>query len=304
MKVGFIGIGQMGLRMAGRIMGAGHDLVVHDVDKTAAATLLAAGAVWAGTPKTVAEACRVVITCLPTPQIVEDVVYGKNGLASAWRSGDVYVDMSTNSPSTIRRIAADAQTKGVSVLDAPVSGGTPGAERGTLTIMVGGNGEALERVRPVLEPMSSKIFHLGEVGCGDVAKLVNNMIGLACNSICAEGFVLGVKTGMDPQVLYDLLTISTANNWSLQQYPRTVFKGDFAPGFKISLAHKDIGLALKLGEAHGVPLPVAEAVKADLANAMDAGWGDGGVDSVILPLEAAAGVQVRTLDQTQPGRPL
>jgi 3-hydroxyisobutyrate dehydrogenase-like beta-hydroxyacid dehydrogenase len=303
MKVGFIGIGQMGVRMAGRILGAGHDLVVYDAKKEAAAPLLTSGAEWAETPKAVAEACRVVITCLPTPQIVEDVVCGKDGLGSGWRGGDVYIDMSTNSPSTIRRIAADAQAKGVSVLDAPVSGGTPGAERGTLTIMVGGEGDVLEQVRPVLEPMAGKIFHLGGVGCGNVAKLVNNMIGLTCNSACAEGFVLGVKAGMDPQELYELLTISTANNWSMQQYPRTVFKGDFAPGFKISLAHKDIGLALKLGKEHGVPLPVAEAVEADLAHAREAGLGEGGVDSVILPLEEAAGVQVRVLGQTQPGGP-
>jgi len=303
MKVGFIGIGQMGVRMARRIMEAGHDLAVYDAKKEAAAPLLATGAEWAETPRAVAEACRVVITCLPTPQIVEDVVYGKDGLGSGWRSGDVYVDMSTNSPSTIRRIADDARAKGVSVLDAPVSGGTPGAERGTLTIMVGGEGDVLEQVRPVLEPMAGKIFHLGEVGCGNVAKLVNNMIGLTCNSACAEGFVLGVKAGMDPQALYELLTISTANNWSMQQYPRTVFKGDFAPGFKISLAHKDIGLALKLGKEHGVPLPVAEAVEADLAHAREAGLGEGGVDSVILPLEEAAGVQVRVLGQTQPGGP-
>ena len=182
------------------------------------------------------------------------------------------------------------------VLDAPVSGGTKGAEQGTLTIMVGGDPAVLEEARPVLEPMANKIFHLGSVGCGNVAKLVNNMIGLACNSICAEGFVLGVKAGIDPQALYDLLTISTANNWSLQQYPRTVFKGDFAPGFKISLAHKDINLALGLGQEYGVPLPVAEAVKEDLAGAMKDGRRDQGVDSVILSLEETAGVQVRVSD--------
>ncbi len=146
----------------------------------------------------------------------------------------------------------------------------------------------------MLEPMANKIFHLGAVGCGNVAKLVNNMIGLACNSICAEGFVLGVKAGIDPQVLYDLLTISTANNWSLQQYPNTVFKGNFAPGFKMSLAHKDINLALGLGEEYGVPLPVAKAVKADLAETVEAGRGEQGVDAVILGLEEAVDVRVRT----------
>ena len=293
MKIGFVGIGQMGIHMSRKIQGAGYGLVVHDADKDAALPLLESGAEWADTPKAVAEACRMVITCLPTPQIVQEVVYGDDGLLSGWKTGDIYVDMSTNSPSAIRRIAADAKSLGVGVLDAPVSGGTRGAELGTLTIMVGGDPEVLERARAVLEPMANKIFHVGEVGCGNVAKLVNNMIGLACNSICAEGFVLGVKAGIDPQVLYELLTISTANNWSLQQYPRTVFKGDFAPGFKISLAHKDLTLALGLGEEHGVPLPVAQVVKADLADAIGAGLGEQGVDAVILPLEAVAQVQVR-----------
>jgi len=294
MKLGFIGIGQMGIHMARNIQAAGHDLVVHDARKDAAESLLETGAECADIPRAVAEACRTVITCLPTPRIVEEVVYGNEGLMAGWKSGDVFVDMSTNSPSVIRRIAEDAETKGVAVLDAPVSGGTPGAERGTLTIMVGGDPAVLDRVRPILEPMAGKIFHLGEVGCGDVAKLINNLVGLTCNSICAEGFVLGVKAGMDPQVLYDLLCTGTANNWSLQQYPRTVFQGNFAPGFKISLAHKDMGLVLELGREHGVPLRVAEAVEADLTHAMEEGLGEGGVDSVIRPLEDAVGVQVRT----------
>lgn len=294
MKVGFIGIGQMGVHMSRNIRAAGYSLMVHDARRDMAAPLLAEGAEWADSPAAVAEACRFVITCLPTPQIVEEVVLGTNGLKSGWREGDIYIDMSTNSPSTVRRIAAAAAPMGVKVLDAPVSGGTKGAELGTLTIMVGGDPAVLEEARAVLEPMANKIFHLGDVGCGNVAKLVNNMIGLACNSICAEGFVLGAKAGIDPQVLYDLLTISTANNWSLQQYPNTVFRGNFAPGFKIALAHKDITLALGLGDEYGVPLPVAQVVKTDLAEAMKAGFSDRGVDAVILRLEDAANVHVRT----------
>jgi len=293
MKIGFIGIGQMGVHMSGRILGAGHEVVVHDVDRAAAAPLVEAGAEWAESPAAVAEACRVVVTCLPTPQIVEDVVLGEHGLRSGWKAGDIYIDMSTNAPLTVKLIAEAAAPLGVKVLDAPVSGGTRGAEQGTLTIMVGGDPAVLEEARPVLEPMANKIFHLGDAGCGNVAKLVNNMIGLACNSICAEGFVLGVKAGIDPQALYDLLSISTADNWSLRQYPRTVFKGDFAPGFKISLAHKDINLALGLGQEHGVPLPVAEVVKDDLAGAIVDGRGDQGVDAVILSLEETTGIQVR-----------
>ncbi len=229
MKVGFIGIGQMGVHMAGNIQAAGNELVVNDANKEAAAPLLATGAVWADTPKDVAEACRLVISCLPTPQIVEEVALGPDGLQAAWKAGDIYIDMSTNSPSTVRRIAAAAAEKGVRVLDAPVSGGTRGAELGTLTVMVGGEAATLEEARPILEPMANKIFHLGDVGCGNVAKLVNNMIGLTCNSICAEGFVLGVKGGIDPQALYDLLTISTANNWSLQQYTTACSKAISSP---------------------------------------------------------------------------
>lgn len=293
MKAGFIGIGQMGIHMARHIQAVGHSLVVHDVNRGAAAPLLEAGAEWAGSPGEVARVCDTVITCLPTPQIVEEVVYGSQGLMSGWKNQDIYIDMSTNSPSLVRRIAKDAGAMGVEVLDAPVSGGTRGAEAGTLTIMVGGDAASLERARPVLEPMANKIFHLGEVGCGNVAKLVNNMIGLTCNSACAEGFVLGVKAGIEPQMLYDLLTVSTANNWSLQQYPRTVFKGNFSPGFKVALAHKDINLAIGLGEEYGVPLRVAEAVRQDLAKTVEAGRGEQGVDAVILALEEAVNVRVR-----------
>jgi 3-hydroxyisobutyrate dehydrogenase-like beta-hydroxyacid dehydrogenase len=294
MKIGFVGTGQMGLHMAGRIMAAGNSLVVHDTVQEAAAPLLENGAEWAQNPAELAAACRVTISCLPTPPVVEEVALGANGLHLGWQAGDVYIDMSTNSPSTVRRIAAAAEAVGVGMLDAPVSGGTRGAEAGTLTIMVGGDAGVLDRVRPILEPMAGKIFHVGGIGCGNVAKLVNNMIGLACNSICAEGFVLGVKCGIDPQQLFELLSVSTANNWSLQQYPHTVFLGNFAPGFKISLARKDMGLALGLGEEFGVPLPVAKAVETDLDQAIAAGHGDGGVDSVILSLEEIANVAVRT----------
>jgi 3-hydroxyisobutyrate dehydrogenase len=142
--------------------------------------------------------------------------------------------------------------------------------------------------------MGEKIFHVGDAGCGNIAKLVNNMIGLACGSITAEGFVLGVKAGIDPNVLYEIINVSTGNNWNLQQYPNTVFKGNFEPGFKVSLAYKDIGLALALGEECGVPLPVGKAVAKDLEGAMTAGLADKGVDSVIINLEKTTGVQVRT----------
>ncbi|OGO31953.1 MAG: hypothetical protein A2Z29_06130 [Chloroflexi bacterium RBG_16_56_11] len=293
MKVGFIGIGQMGRHMSSNLHKAGFELVVNDIKKEAAIFLLEKGAAWAATPKAVTEACRIVISCLPSPESVEQVIHGADGLKAGWKKGDIFIDMSTNSPVVIRRIAKEAGNLGVKVLDCPVSGGTRGAEAGTLTIMVGGEASALEAARRVLEAMGKNIFHVGDAGCGNVAKLVNNLIGLACNSATAEGFVLGVKAGIKPEALYDIISVSTGNNWSLQQYPNTVFRGNFEPGFKVSLAYKDIGLALNLGDEYGMTLPAGKMVRNDLEQAIKAGWADKGVDAVILKLEKAAGVEVR-----------
>ncbi|MBN2239806.1 MAG: NAD(P)-dependent oxidoreductase [Dehalococcoidales bacterium] len=294
MNVGFIGIGQMGRHMSRHIFEAGYDLTVHDANKEAAVPLVELGAAWADSPRDVARSCDVVISSLPTPAIVEEVVYGENGLLSGWKPGDIFVDMSTNSPSFIQRIANDAADRGVTVLDAPVSGGTVGAEKGTLAIMVGGDFSALEKVRKILETMGSNIVTVGEVGCGNIAKLVNNYISLTTNAVTAEGFVLGVKAGIDPQVLFDIIRVSTGACWSLEQMPDTVFKANFEPGFKMSLGRKDMGLALAMGNENGVPLPIGELVQQGLDEAIDAGLAEKSVQAVILPMEEQTGVQVRT----------
>jgi len=296
MDIGFIGIGQMGKHMAKHLLDAGYDLTVLDLNKAAASHLLEAGAKWCDTPKAMAESCQMVITSLPTPQDVEQVVYGPEGLKSGWKDGDIYVDMSTNSPSVIRCIAEDARTIGVGVLDAPVSGGTRGAEMGTLTIIVGGDLATLERVRKVLETMGQKIFPVGDVGCGNIAKIINNMIALTCSSISAEGFVLGVKAGIDPQILWDIINTSTGSNWALQQYTSGVLKGDFTPLYRLSLGCKDIGLATDMGKEYEVPLPVASMVEQKLVEAMAAGLGDKHVDAVILRLEELTDAKVREKD--------
>jgi 3-hydroxyisobutyrate dehydrogenase-like beta-hydroxyacid dehydrogenase len=293
MDIGFIGIGQMGKHMASRILEGGYKLTVHDINKEAAAALIKRGANWTDTPEAVAKACRIVISSLPTPKVVEEIVYGEHGLKRGWKSGDIYIDMSTNSPSLMQCIAADAKTMGVTVLDAPVSGGTKGAEKGTLAIMVGGDTITLEKTRKVLETMGQKIFSVGGVGCGNIAKLVNNLISLACNAASAEGFALGTKAGIDPGILLEIIKVSTGNNWCVQQYPNTTFKGNFEPGFKISLALKDINLALALAKENGVPLPVGATVCQDLQDAVAAGLQDKGVDAVILSRENACGIEVR-----------
>jgi 2-hydroxymethylglutarate dehydrogenase len=294
MEVGFIGIGQMGGRMSRRILEAGHALTVHDLRKDTAKPLLDKGAKWVDTPKAVTGTCRVVFSCLPIPINVQEVVYGSNGLMAGWKKGDIYVDMSTNSPTVIRQVAKDAKAVGVGVLDAPVTGGTRGAQEGTLTIMVGGDKSHLEEVRQVLQAMGNKIVHVGDVGCGNIAKLVNNLISLTSNTICAEAFVLGVKAGIDPQSLWEITVSGTANNWNLQQYPETVFKGNYEPGFKLSLGAKDLGLALQLGREYGVPLFVGAAVEQSFTEAKAAGFEDKSVDSIALYLEKLTGVEVRS----------
>jgi 3-hydroxyisobutyrate dehydrogenase-like beta-hydroxyacid dehydrogenase len=294
MNVGFIGIGQMGGPMSRHLLEAGYELTVHDLRKDTAKYLLDKGAKWADTPKAVAETCGVVISCLPTPIQVQEVVYGGNGLTAGWKTGDIYVDMSTNSPTVMRQVAKDAKAMGVAVLDAPVTGGTRGAQEGTLAIMVGGDKFYLEKIRQILQAMGNKIFHVGDVGCGNVAKLVNNLISLTNNTINAQAFVLGVKAGIDPQILWEITTSGTANNWNLQQYPQTVFQGNFEPGFRLSLGFKDIGLAIQLGREYGVPLFVGAAVEQSLLEAKAAGFEDKSVDGFMLYLEKLVGVEVRS----------
>lgn len=292
MKIGFIGIGQMGFPMANRIIDAGYELSLFDIRKEITQPLLDKGAKFSESPKKMAITCDIILSSLPGPKEVEEIVYGNEGLIYGWKSGDIYIDMSTNSPTTIRRIAESAIQKGVSVLDAPVSGGVTGAKRGTLSIMVGGDPNVLEKVRKILEVLGSKIFHVGDVGCGNVAKLINNMIALCCNAACAEGFVLGVKAGISPEILYEVLISGTANNWNLQQYPNTVFKENFEPGFRIELAHKDIQLALSLGTEYRVPTPLSVITQQGLLEAMACGLGSKDVQSIIINFEKVAGIKV------------
>lgn len=297
MNIGFIGIGQMGRHMARHVLEAGYDLVVHDLRKEAAQHLLENGARWMDTPKGMAESCQVVLSSLPGPPEVEEVVYGTSGLMAGWKKGDIYVDMSTNSPTTIRRVAEHAKARGVAVLDAPVSGGMRGAEAGTLSIIVGGDASSLERVRKVLETIGDKIFHVGDVGDGNIAKIVNNMITITCEAINTESFVLGVKAGINPRKLWEVITASSGNNRAIARYPETVFQGNFNPGFRLSLAHKDIKLALSLGKEYDLLLPVTATVQLGLLEAEAAGLGDKSSQAIMLRLEEVAGVQVRPPEQ-------
>jgi 2-hydroxymethylglutarate dehydrogenase len=299
MKTGFIGLGRMGSHMARHILQAGFDLTVYDIRQEAAMPLIEKGARWAGSPRAVAENCQVVLTSLPSPVEVREVVYGADGLMEGWKAGDIYVDMSTGSADMIRQVAKDAMARGVTVLDAPVTGGTEGAEKGTLVIIVGGDQAAAARVEEVFRAMGTKIYYAGGVGSGTIAKLVNNVISLTSNAIMAEAFVLGVKAGVDPQVLWQVATTGTANNWDLQRYPQFVMKGNFEPGFRLSLGCKDVGLAVQLGREIGVPMAIAATVEQSFLRAQTAGLGDKSVYAIIQYLEQLVGVEVRSADKSE-----
>lgn len=293
LSVGFIGLGYMGKPMARNLLKAGFPLTVHNRSQGAVQELVAEGAQPAGSPGELAEQVEVVFTCLPGPADVEKVYLGDNGVLTGVRAGSILVDMSTIDPQTHQKIAARAAEKGAGYLDAPVSGGTTGARDGTLTIMVGGAAETLERVMPALQAMGQRIYHIGPVGTGAVVKLINNMMS-AINALgVIEGLVLGTKFGIDPELVYEVCSNSSAGSRTLTGTGQAILKRDFEPGFMIDLMHKDVGLAVALGRSLKVRTLAAALAEQILQEAQAAGLGRAGTAAQIIPLERSAGVEVR-----------
>lgn len=294
MKVGFIGTGNMGGPVASNLLKAGNELFVHDVREEAVQDLVKAGAKWCDSPKEVAKACRLVITSLPGPKEVEQVALSENGIFAGAKRGDIYVDMTTNAPGVIRRISELGKEKGITVLDAPLVGGVRGAKAGTLTIMIGGDKEAFDKVKPVLEGAANKILHMGAVGNGNVAKLINNMLTQIHMHSIAEAFVLGAKAGIDIRKLYDVISSGTASSPILtKKYPEKAFRGDFEPAFTVDLAYKDQELLTGLGREVGVPLYFSNLVLQRLIDAKARGLGSKDATAILLPLEELLGVKIR-----------
>jgi 3-hydroxyisobutyrate dehydrogenase len=299
MKVGFIGIGVMGRPMTLNLLKAGHDVTIfaRHPEKPEVQEVLQAGAKQAPSPRAVAMATEVVITMVPNSPQVEEVVTGPQGILEGARKDLVIVDMSTIAPSISRKLAEVAQTKGVHFLDAPVSGGSQGAINGTLTIMVGGDKEIFERVRPVLEAMGKKenIIYVGPGGSGEVVKLINNMLVGTITTATAEAMVLGVKAGIDVETMTKIIGSSTGASWQLSnQFPLRAFNRSFQPGFMTDLLHKDLGLALNLAEENQIPVVMTALARQffDLARAK--GYGRDDYTSVLKILEDIAGVEVRS----------
>ena len=294
MRVGFIGIGYMGRHMARNVAKGGHRLTLFDICKEAAEELVAEGAAWADSPRAVAEASEVVFTSLPRPSDVEEAALGEGGILSGARPGSALFDLSTTDPSTIHRIAEAARSIGVSVLDAPVSGGTKGAEAGTLCVMVGGDRETFSRHRPVIDLIGSQTMYCGPLGSGAVCKIVNNLISLSVPSILAEAFTLGVKAGVGPEMLYEAISRSSGDTQAMRNLPDSLFKGNFDPGFQVDLAAKDLGLATQMGREMGIPMELSNLAQQRYIEAQGRGWGRLATPAVARLQEERAGVEIRT----------
>jgi 3-hydroxyisobutyrate dehydrogenase len=296
MNIGFIGLGNMGGPMALNLMKAGHALVVHDVRKEAAAPHLEGGATWAESPQAVARASELILTSLPGPPEVETVALGVNGIVHGAIAGSIYADLSTNSPTVMRKIYAAFKEKGVHVLDAPVSGGAIGAKRGTLQVMVGGDESIFREVKDVFRGFGNSVGYMGAIGAGTIAKLVHNMISIVSRSLVAEGFTLGVKAGVKPEALLEAIRGASYGQGLILSHmiPDVVFKGEFdAVRFALRLARKDLGLATALAREYDVPMPLATAGEQQLIECMARGWGDKDSTSPWLLQEERAGVKVR-----------
>ena len=295
MRVGFIGLGNMGGPMALNLLKAGHTLIVHDIRRAAAAPHLAQGAKWADSPQAVARESELVLTSLPGPKEVEAVALGADGIIHGAVAGTIYADLSTGSPTVMRKLHAAFKATGVHVLDAPVSGGVIGATRGTLQVMVGGEEAIYNEVKDVLTGIG-KVGYMGPIGAGTIAKLVHNMISIATRGLIAEGFTLGVKAGVKPEALLEAIRgASYGQGYMLSHMlPDVIFKGDFdTVRFALKLARKDIGLATELAREYDVPMPMAAIAEQNLVEALVRGWGDKDSLSPWMLQEEAAGVKVR-----------
>lgn len=292
MQVGYIGLGIMGKSMARNILKKGYPLVVHNRSPEPVEEMVAEGAIPAHSPAEVSSQVDVVFTNLPDSPDVELVALGPGGVIESARPGLIFVDNSTIKPGTARKIAEGLGEKGVLCLDAPVSGGDIGAREGTLSIMVGGPGEALEKVMPVLKSMGNTIIHVGGAGAGQIAKASNQIMVAAQMTAMAELLIFARKSGADPQKVVQAIRGGAAQCWTLDVKPSRLFEGVRTPGFKAHMQSKDLGIILDTAREFNIPLP-STSINAQLFAAMVAlGLGDLDNSAVIGIIENLAGTSL------------
>lgn len=286
MKIGFVGLGTMGAPMARNLLRAGFTVTVHNRTRSKEEPLESQGAQRAATPAAAASGNDVVVTIVSDTPDVEQVLFGDGGVAQGAASGALVVDMSTISPDATREFGTRLGQSGIRMLDAPVSGGSEGAEKGSLTIMVGGDAEDLARARPVLEAMGSTITHVGPLGAGQIAKAINQVVVGGIYLAVAEGMVLGAKAGADMDAVLRAISAGACRSWVLENRAQNMLEERYPLGFKLALHLKDLRIALGLAERSGVDLPLASLLAEMEAALARQGFGDEDVSAIARALRA------------------
>jgi 3-hydroxyisobutyrate dehydrogenase-like beta-hydroxyacid dehydrogenase len=292
-EIGYIGVGRMGGRLARRLVNAGYQLTVFDTSEAAVQSFVDMGAKRAASPAAVASACEIVITCLPTPAVVQAVALGKSGVIEGSRV-KIFVDMSTTGATYAKRIAEGLRAKGIKSADAPISGGLVGAERGTLAVMLSGEEDVLARIKPIMEVFGTPFVLGREPGMGQTMKLLNNLLSATAMAISSEAVVMGVKAGLDAKQVIEVINAGTGrNSATADKIPRCVIPRAFNTGFAISLLNKDVRLCLEEADALGVPMIVGNAVRQLLAITQASEGADADMTETVRPLEKWTGVEVK-----------
>lgn len=294
MKIGFIGVGSMGLLMIRNLIKAGFEVTAFDIAPEAMEKLSGTGAKSAASAREAAENCEIVVTIVPESKDTREAVFGENGVMESLKPGAVFIDMGTGSPTTSREIAKAFGTKGVGFLDAPVSGGVGKAATGELSIMASGNKEDYDRAMPVFKALGTDIFYVGDVGTGHTIKLINNLLtGVNLAAVC-EGMVLGMKAGIDPELLMNIINTSSGESYSSRvKVKNFIMQRKFDAGFKAKLQHKDMNLATTLARELKVPLMLGNLAQQYYMTAMAEGKGELDASVIVTLLEKITGVEVK-----------
>ena len=291
MKTAFIGMGTMGVPMALNLLKAGHTVTVHNRTREREIPAAEAGAQRAVSPAEAAREADIVITCVSDTPDVEAVILGEKGVIHGARKGAIVIDMSTISPTVTRRIAARLNEKGIRMLDAPVSGGSEGAQQGSLSIMVGGAAEDLETALPVLEAMGRTITHIGSVGAGQLTKAINQIVVAGTYWSVAEGLAVGLKAGLDMQKVVQAVGGGAAGSWAMLNRSGNMIKNDYPLGFKVTLHRKDLNIALEVARELGVTLPVTAFVEQVETGLITRGHGDEDISTIARGVREPSGIK-------------
>ena len=291
-KVGFIGLGAMGGPMALNLLKHGFSLVVHDIDAGKLEPALAQGAVAASSPEAVASQVERTISMVETTDQAEAVIIGEHGIIKTARPGHIVLSMSTIDPFAARRFADRLAERGIAMLDAPVSGGTVRAKSGELSVIVGGEARTYAACEDLFRAMGKNLFHVGELGHGLAMKLVNNMLGQVATVAIAEALVFGVKAGLDPQKIYEVIRASTGNSVQFENRVPRMLRRDFAPGGTIDISYKDQDLETSYAKRLGVPLLLANLTQQVYQMARAAGLNKEDGSAIIKLFENLAGVKI------------